>query len=75
MAQDTNDGRPGYYYVVTQPGKDWEVWMWTGTSGMSQAKSTQEKCRIGGIGFRKRRIPATYRSLGHGLCFHDHRLR
>ncbi len=30
MAQDTNDGRPGYYYVVTQPGKDWEVWMWTG---------------------------------------------
>lgn len=24
------DGRPGYYYVVRELGRDWEVWMWTG---------------------------------------------
>lgn len=24
------DDGPGYHYVVTQRGKDWEVWMWTG---------------------------------------------
>lgn len=27
MAPDMHDDRPGYIYVVTQPGKDWAVWM------------------------------------------------
>ena len=48
MDQDLHDSRPDYY-VVTQRGKDWEVWMWTGhrwyEPGEADAKDAPYWCQ------------------------------
>ncbi len=30
IPENTNEDRPGYFYVIPKRGNDWEVWMWTG---------------------------------------------